>query len=252
MKLNDQHIFVTGGADGIGAAIVLDAVEQGARVSFCDVSVDKGNQYAQLLRKQGYKVLFHEADVGKFDSLKIAHDAFVAEFGMVNGVVNNAGINLGADPVTLTDEEWEHFMGIDFKSVWHTAKLVLPAMREAHKGSIVSIASLHARMTFPKYFPYAGAKAGIIGLTHNLCLDEGPKGIRVNTVSPGYTLTPLLEEWFVKLPEKRTESMAVQPMGRMGKPSEIAKVVTFLLSDDASFVNGSDFLVDGGLHARFA
>ena len=85
-----------------------------------------------------------------------------------------------------------------------------------------------------------------------MCLDEGPKGIRVNTVSPGYTLTPLLEEWFVKLPEKRTESMAVQPMGRMGKPSEIAKVVTFLLSDDASFVNGSDFLVDGGLHARFA
>ena len=89
-------------------------------------------------------------------------------------------------------------------------------------------------------------------ITRNLALDEGIYQIRTNTVSPGYTLTPLLEAWLDRLPEKRADSMAVQPLGRMGKSSEIAKVVSFLLSDDASFVNGADWIVDGGLHARFA
>jgi len=107
-------------------------------------------------------------------------------------------------------------------------------------------------MTYQGYFPYGAAKSGIIGLTRSLGLDEGINGIRTNAVSPGYTLTPLLESWFVMEPTKRKESMAVQPLGRMAQPSEIAKVVTFLLSDDSSFVNGADWIVDGGLSARFA
>jgi len=252
MKLNGQHIFVTGGADGIGAAIVLDALQAGARVSFCDINESKGSAYAQSLRDQGHEVWFAKADVGLFDSLKAAHDSIVKEFGPISGAVNNAGVNSNADPVEMTDEEWNKFMNVDLKSVWHTAKLVLPAMRAAKKGAIVNIASIHARMTYPKYFPYAAAKSGVIGLTRNLALDEGINNIRTNAVSPGYTLTPLLQEWFDRLPEKAAESMAVQPMARMAAPSEIAKVVTFLLSDDASFVNGADWIVDGGLHARFA
>jgi NAD(P)-dependent dehydrogenase (short-subunit alcohol dehydrogenase family) len=252
MKLNGQHIFVTGGADGIGAAIVLDALQAGARVSFCDINESKGDAYAQTLRAQGFEVSFAKADVGLFDSLKAAHEIIVKEFGPINGAVNNAGINSNADPVEMTDDEWNKFMNVDLKSVWHTAKLVLPAMRAAKKGAIVNIASIHARMTYPKYFPYAAAKSGVIGLTRNLALDEGINNIRTNAVSPGYTLTPLLQEWFERLPEKAAESMAVQPMARMAAPSEIAKVVTFLLSEDASFVNGADWIVDGGLHARFA
>jgi len=252
MKLNGQHIFVTGGADGIGAAIVLDALQAGARVSFCDINESKGDAYAQTLRAQGFEVSFAKADVGLFDSLKAAHEIIVKEFGPINGAVNNAGVNSNADPVEMTDDEWNKFMNVDLKSVWHTAKLVLPAMRAAKKGAIVNIASIHARMTYPKYFPYAAAKSGVIGLTRNLALDEGINNIRTNAVSPGYTLTPLLQEWFERLPEKAAESMAVQPMARMAAPSEIAKVVTFLLSEDASFVNGADWIVDGGLHARFA
>jgi NAD(P)-dependent dehydrogenase (short-subunit alcohol dehydrogenase family) len=252
MNLKDQHVFVTGGAAGIGAAIVLDAAQAGARVSFCDINSDRGHAYAGELNAQGFQAMFHTADVGLFDSLKVAHDVIVAEFGPVTGAVNNAGVNSNADPVEMTDEEWNRFMNVDLKSVWHTAKLVLPAMRAAKKGSIVNIASIHARMTYPKYFPYAAAKAGVIGLTHNLALDEGAHNIRTNAVSPGYTLTDILEKWFSELPEKRAESLAVQVMGRMAQPSEIAKVVTFLLSDDASFVNGADWIVDGGLHARFA
>lgn len=252
MKLSNEHILVTGGADGIGAAIVLDAVNEGAKVSFCDINVPKGIAYAEDLKAKGFQVFFHQADVGKFESLSKAHDAMVEHFGPITGAVNNAGVNAYFDAALMTDEEWETFFNVDLKSVWHTAKCVLPSMRIAGRGAIVNIASIHGRMTAKGYFPYAAAKSGVIGLTRNLALDEGPRGIRTNAVSPGYTLTPLLESWFVKEPDKRAEGLAVQPLGRMAQPSEIAKVVTFLLSEDASFVNGADWIVDGGLHARFA
>ena len=252
MKLQNEHVFVTGGANGIGAAIVLDVAQSGAKVSFCDLAEEAGKEYEKELTGKGFQVFFHQGDVANFDNLKVAHTAMVAKFGMVTGIVNNAGVNSNADPVEMTNYQWNRFFDVDLKSVWHTAKLVLPEMRKAKKGSIVNIASIHARMSFPKFFPYAAAKSGVIGLTRNLALDEGIHNIRTNAVSPGYTLTQLLESWFKSVPEKRKESMAVQQLGRMAQTSEIAKVVTFLLSADASFVNGADWIVDGGLHARFA
>ena len=252
MRLKNRHVFVTGGADGIGAGIVLDAAQEGAKVSFCDINVLKSEAYERTLIERGFQVFFHQADVGSFESVERAHKASVAKFGVVNGLVNNAGVSSSADPVEMTNYEWDQFFNVDLKSVWHTAKTILPGMRVAKYGSIVNIASIHARMTYPKFFPYAAAKSGVVGLTRNLALDEGIHQIRTNSVSPGYTLTPLLEAWFDRLPEKRVEALLVQPMGRMAKTSEIAKVVTFLLSDDSSFVNGADWIVDGGLHARFA
>ena len=252
MRLKNEHILVTGGAAGIGAAIVLDAAQEGARVSFCDINVKDGAEYAHSLNSQGLSVFFHQADVSNFESVDVAHKAMINHFGPVTGVVNNAGVNAYYDAVLMTDDEWEKFFSVDLKSVWHTAKCVLPAMREAKKGAIVNIASIHARMSAKGYFPYAAAKSGVVGLTRNLALDEGPRGIRTNAVSPGYTLTPLLESYFVREPSIRAEALEVQPLGRMAQPSEIAKVVSFLLSEDASFVNGADWIVDGGLHSRFA
>ena len=252
MKLEGEHIFVTGASKGIGAAIARDAAEKGARVSFVDIDVAGGEAFASELKSEGHHVYFHPADVGDLASMTAAHRAIVGEMGDIAGAVNNAGRNSYGDPVEMTTEEWDSFFAVDLKSVWHTARLVLPAMRAAEKGAIVNIASIHARMTYPNYFPYAGAKSGVIGLTRNLALDEGKHNIRCNALSPGYTLTPLLKSWFDQDPENYASSLAVQPLKRMADPSEIAKVATFLLSDDASFVNGADFVVDGGLHARFA
>ncbi|MEY3101057.1 MAG: hypothetical protein RL435_203 [Actinomycetota bacterium] len=253
MNLTDMHVFVTGGSQGIGAAIVKEAVLAGARVSFGDIQVAEGERYAAELRSQGHEVFFTECDVGNLDSVIAAHKEIVARFGPVQGVVNNAGVNSNVDPVEMTTEEWDRFFNVDLKSVWHTAKCVLPAMRQAKKGAIVNIASIHARMTFPKFFPYAAAKSGVIGLTRNLALDEGEHNIRTNAVSPGYTFTPILENWFLSVePAQREAALNPQPLKRFAQPSEIAKVVVFLLSDDASFVNGADWIVDGGLHARFA
>ena len=252
MKLANNHIFVTGGSKGIGKAIVRDCAEAGAKVSFVDIDVPAGESFAKEMQDSGFPVAFARADVADFAELTRAYDSLVAQFGEVTGVVNNAGVNSYADPVTMTDEEWDAFFAIDMKAIWLTAKLALPAMRAAHKGAIVIIGSIHGRLTFPDFFPYGAAKAAVIGLTRTLGVDEGKHNIRTNVVAPGYVLTPLTQGWLDSQPGRMERSLAIQPLGRMGQPQEIAKVVSFLLSDDASFVNGSDWAVDGGLSARSA
>ena len=170
----------------------------------------------------------------------------------MSGVVNNAGVNSHADPVTMTDKEWDDFFAIDMKPVWLTAKLALPAMRKAKGGSIVNICSIHGRLTYPGFFPYGAAKSAVLGLTRNLALDEGKHEIRVNAVSPGYILTDLTKTWLNGEAGRTERANSIQPLGRMGEPIEIAKVVTFLLSDKSTYVSGSDWAVDGGLGARIA
>jgi len=252
MRLKNEHLLITGGAQGIGEAIVVNAAKEGARVSFVDIDDNLSHSLVTSLTDQGHQVQFQHGDVSKFDTFKEAFDKLTATYGPVTVAVSNAGRNSYADPVEYADEEWESFFALDLKSTWYIAKLCLPEMRKAHKGAIVNIASIHGRMTSPNFFPYSAAKHGIVGMTRNLALDEAKNGIRVNSVSPGYTLTPLLKGYFEQFPEAAANAVAVQPMGRVGLPEEIAKVVTFILSNEASFINGADLMVDGGLHARYA
>ena len=249
MKLAGHHIFVTGGSKGIGEAIVRDCVAEGAKVSFVDIDSVNGEKLAAAL---GSNVKFVKASVATFEELSKAFTEVVAAFGEVTGVVNNAGVNSHADPVTMTDKEWEDFFAVDMKPVWLTAKLALPAMRKAGKGSIVNIGSIHGKLTYPGFFPYGAAKSAVLGLTRNLALDEGKHEVRVNTVSPGYILTDLTKGWLNAEAGRTERATSIQPLGRMGQPNEVAKVVTFLLSDKSTYVSGSDWAVDGGLGARSA
>jgi NAD(P)-dependent dehydrogenase (short-subunit alcohol dehydrogenase family) len=252
MKLANKHIFVTGGAKGIGEAIVRDAANEGASVSFVDIDSVSGEKLVSELNSDGKKVAFFKADVASFDQLQSAFNQSVTKFGEVTGVVNNAGVNSHADPVTMTDKQWDDFFAIDMKPVWLTAKLALPAMRKAKHGSIVNISSIHGRLTYPGFFPYGAAKSAVLGLTRNLALDEGKHEIRVNAVSPGYILTDLTKTWLSGESGRLDRANSIQPLGRMGEPFEVAKVVTFLLSDKSTYVSGSDWAVDGGLGARSA
>ncbi|CAB4594158.1 unannotated protein [freshwater metagenome] len=252
MKLANKHIFVTGGAKGIGEAIVRDAANEGASVSFVDIDSVSGEKLVSELNSDGKKVAFFKADVASFDQLQSAFNQSVTKFGEVTGVVNNAGVNSHADPVTMTDKQWDDFFAIDMKPVWLTAKLALPAMRKAKHGSIVNICSIHGRLTYPGFFPYGAAKSAVLGLTRNLALDEGKHEIRVNAVSPGYILTDLTKTWLSGESGRLDRANSIQPLGRMGEPFEVAKVVTFLLSDKSTYVSGSDWAVDGGLGARSA
>jgi len=254
--LDGHHILVTGGAQGIGEGIVEATLERGAKVSFFDINESQAAILVSRLERAGFSsaedFTFEVCDVTKSAQIEGAVARCVSLLGPVTGLVNNAGRNSYADPVEMTEEQWDSFFDLDLKSSWLVTKAVLPMMRAAGKGSIVNIASIHAHMSFPRYFPYAAAKSGLLGLTRNLALDEGQYGIRVNTVSPGYTETPLLREWFDNNPGSEQQALSVHAMGFLGKPKDIAAVVSFLLSDETRFVSGADWRVDGALSARFA
>lgn len=251
-RLAGEHILVTGGSRGIGAAIVEKALAEGARVSFFDIDAAAGTSFAAEVGAGG-RVCFAAADVRKAADIAAAHVAVSAALGPVTGLVNNAGRNAYYDPVEMTEAQWDDVFSVDLKSAWLCARVVLPAMLDAHKGSIVNIASVHADHTFAGYFPYAAAKSGLVGLTRSLALEVGPRQIRVNALSPGWTETALVADYFSRQPsDARAKVLDVHPMGRIAKPAEIANCAVFLLSDEASFVTGANWRVDGGLGARFA
>ena len=251
-RLDNEHILVTGGGRGIGSAIVKKCLLEGAKVSFIDLV---GEEARSLINKlnQDNKLLFEEGNVCSVEDLKRWCDASRKKFGAITGLVNNAGRNSYADPVTMTEQQWEDVFDVDLKAAWLTAREVLPDMIANKKGSIVNIASVHANMTYPSMFPYAAAKSGLVGLTRSMALEVGAHQVRVNALSPGYTETFLVKEFFERNdPSLREKVLDVHPMHRMAKPSEIANCVAFLLSTEASFVTGANWIADGGLTSRFA
>ncbi len=251
-RLEGGHVFVTGGSRGIGAAIVEKALAEGASVTVVDLDAAAGEAFVAALADRD-RVHFEDGDIRRIDDIKRVHEAGVAKFGAVTGLVNNAGRNSNADPVTMTESEWDDVFSVDLKSAWLCAKVMLPSMLARKSGSIVNIASVHADHTFPGYFPYAAAKSGLVGLTRSLALEVGPQQVRVNAISPGWTETKLVAEYLATQPaDMRQHVLDVHPLGRIARPGEIASCVVFLLSDEASFVTGANWRVDGGLGARFA
>jgi NAD(P)-dependent dehydrogenase (short-subunit alcohol dehydrogenase family) len=173
----------------------------------------------------------------------------------VDVLVNNAGVNAYFDPIQMTEAQWESVFAVDLKGAWLCAKHVLPGMKACGRGSIVNIASIHASLTIAGMFPYAAAKSGVVGLTRSLALDYAASGIRVNAVSPGWTRTHLVEEWFALQPDRAAAEgsvMRAHPMRRMATPAEIANVVVFVASDEASAMTGAAVAVDCGLGIQFA
>lgn len=251
-RMNGQHVMVTGGAKGIGAAIVRKVLREGGQASVMDIDAAAlgamERETGQTARLGLYKV-----DITDFDALNEAHAKAVARSGEITALVNNAGRNSYADPVTMTEDQWEAVFAIDLKSTWYCAKLVLPAMIAQRRGAILNIASVHADQTFKGYFPYAAAKSGLVGLTRSLALEVAEHQIRVNALSPGWTATELVRDYLATAPAGTLEKvLEVHPMGRIGTPDEVANCAVFLLSDDASFVTGAHWRVDGGIGARFA
>ena len=251
-RIEGEHVLVTGGARGIGAAIAAKALAEGARVSIIDRDERGGRELVASFAAPARAAAF-AGDVTRASDVERAVEGAARVLGPVTGLVNNAGRNVYADPVAMTEEEWEAVFSVDLKSAWLVARAVLPAMKAARKGAIVNIASVHADMTYPGMFPYAAAKSGLVGLTRSLALEVGAHGIRVNALSPGYVETALVTEFFARNDASlREKVVGAHALGRIGSPREIANCVVFLLSEEASFVTGANWRVDGGLAARFA
>lgn len=244
-------VVVTGGSQGIGRAIVSLVVERGGRA----IALDKDQATLERLANEMPEVLALTCDVTDEDQIQECVARVVSEAGEIDALVNNAGIGAYFDAAEMTQDQWDLVFSVDLKAVWMVSKSVIPTMRKMGKGSIVNIASIHARMTVAGMFPYAAAKSGVIGLTRSLALDLAPEGIRVNAVSPGWTRTWLVDEYFQNQPDPKAAEdsvLRVHPMGRICEPREVAEVVCFLAGNRSTAVTGAEFCVDAGLGARFA
>ncbi len=157
-----------------------------------------------------------QCDVSSPDDVARAFSSIEAQLGPVDVLVNNAGVNAGFDPAAMSVEEWDTFFAVDLRSMWLCARAVLPRMRERGGGSIVNVASIQATLTQAGTFPYGAAKAGVLGFTRSLALEEGPYGIRVNAVSPGYTRTRLVVDTLQQLATARPQSARSQPSTHSG------------------------------------
>ncbi len=250
--LAGKTVVVTGAARGIGEAVAAAVLDAGGAVALLDLDAGGADTAARLAARG--RAYFFPCDVRSLAQVEQAVGAARDALGAVDGLVNNAGINAYYDAVVMEEEDWERVFAVDLKAAWLLAKATLPDLIE-RRGAIVNMSSIQARMTIEGFFPYAAAKAGLEGLTRSLALDYAAAGVRVNAVAPGYTDTFLVREWLGSHPDPQAtlESvLASIPMRRIAQPSEIASVVVFLLSEQASAITGATIAVDCGLGVRFA
>ena len=252
-RFESKIVIVTGAASGIGEKTAIKFANEGAKVVVADINKETGNIVVEKIKTDNGEALFVETNVAEFISVDNMVSQTLDTFGIPDVLINNAGINVFGEPLNMPDSEWKKAFSVDLDGVWFGCKAVLPHMLKKNKGSIVNVASVHGIQIIPNCFPYPVAKHGVIGLTKALAVDYAAKGIKINSISPGYIETPIIDRFFNTKPDPiaaRKEAENHQPIKRMGTTDEIANTIMFMSSDECDYMIGANIVVDGGITLR--
>lgn len=243
MKLKDKVALVTGAGSGIGRSCALWLAEEGADVVITDLNLPAAERVAQEVRGKGRRALVVRADVADSDQVADLVQQATKEFGRVEILINNAGHAQPKPFTELTEADWDRMIAVHLKGTFNCTQAVIKGMISRRWGRIISIASTAGLTGTPNHIHYSAAKAGIIGFTKALAKDMAPLGITLNAVAPGIIETPILSG----VPEELKQLyISRTPVGRMGRPEDIAAVVAFLATEDASFITGQVISPNGG------
>lgn len=245
--MKNKTAIITGGGSGFGQETAVKLAEAGANLVIVDISVENGQETMNLLKEAGADAIFIRADVSDVKDVKNYVEEAIKEFGQIDMFFNNAGISgSGVRTLEASEDEFDAIINVNLKGAYYGLKYVGNEMLKTGGGSIVNTASLGGVVGMPTLGIYSATKHAIIGLTRTIAGEYGRDNIRINAIAPGTNKTPMVQAF----PEEAIQEMANSvPMGRLGQPEEVADVVAFLLSDQASYIHGAVISIDGGSSA---
>ena len=247
-RLAGKVAAITGGSQGIGMAIAQRFAQEGADVAFCYNSNKAGaEEVAAEIRRFGRKTAGFQCDVGRVpDGQRFIADA-VAQFGKIDVLVNNAGLERRADFWDTTEEDYDAVLNVNLKGVFFITQAFVKHLRQAEAGGkIINISSVHEELPFPHFASYCASKGGVKMLTRNLSIELAPLGITINNIAPGAIETPINTK-LLNDPVKLNALLENIPLKRLGKPEDVASMAVFLASSESDYATGTTFFVDGGL-----